>query len=161
MRRKVAFNAVLLSEAVRLLPVDAAVLVLRVVSHALRGLTTITAFSPSSDVCSDGSSSDAQSQQAITWAEAIVDAHFAALAVNAGSGSDHNSSIKSGSGGATQNRVRRALFYGLQAVTAAEQSTEETQALIGAWTHTYRVIHSGSQQITPPLGLHQIEHLTM
>lgn len=161
LRRASAFSAILLGEAVRLLPLPCAVLLLQVVTHFLRGLCSTTAIAAEDE----GSSSvsvqvpvlavgkvhlhayvtDEEIKRAATWAEALLDGHFSALALHA----------------VGHAATRRALTYAMGTISGAEEGSELVQSTLGLWTHITRVIHNGGQQVKPITSLYQVEQLDL
>jgi hypothetical protein len=140
LRRSSAFSALLLGEAVRLLPLSAAVLLLRVVTFFMRALSGADA---SKDVAA--ATSDEQMKRAATWAEAVLDGHFSALAMHA----------------VAHPATRLALTCAMEAISGAEEAAEQVQSTLGLWTHISRVIHNGGQQVKPITSLYQVEHLDL
>jgi hypothetical protein len=152
LRRSSAFSSVLLGEAVRLLPLSGAVLVLRVVTLLMRGLCHSSSSFPSATTPAGASQSmstnlpDEQIKRAITWIEAVLDGHFSAMALHA---------VSSAS-------TRRALMLAMETVNGVEDATEGVQAALGLWTHIDRVVHHGGQQVNRALTtLYQVESLAL
>jgi hypothetical protein len=139
LRRSSAFSALLLGEAVRLLPLSAAVLLLRVVTYFMRALSGADAKDAAA------ATSDEQMKRAATWAEALLDGHFSALALHA----------------VSHPATRRALTCAMEAISGAEEASEQVQSALGLWTHISRVIHNGGQQVKPITSLYQVEHLDL
>lgn len=142
-RRSSAFSTTLLGEAVRVLPLSAAVLLLRVVTQFLRSLTDAVA-DPASEYLSE-TVTDEQMHRAATWAEAILDGHFSALALHA----------------VSHPATRRALTCALDTVRSADEAAEQVQVALGLWTHVHRVLRKGGQQVKPITSLYQVEHLDL
>lgn len=154
LRRASAFSAILLGEAVRVLPLPCAVLLLQVVTHFVRGLCG--GASDNEDVSSTpvldtrkihlhAYVTDEEVKRAATWAEALLDGHFSALALHA-----------VGHAG-----TRRALTYAMGTISGAEDGSELVQSTLGLWTHITRVIHNGGQQVKPITSLYQVEQLDL
>jgi hypothetical protein len=139
LRRTSAFSALLLGEAVRLLPLSAAVLLLRVVTYFMRALNGTEALDTAA------ATSDEQMKRAATWAEALLDGHFSALAMHA----------------VAHPATRRALTCAMEAISGAEEAAEQVQSTLGLWTHISRVVHNGGQQVKPITSLYQVEHLDL
>lgn len=144
-QRRAAFSAVLLSEAVRALSPSTCAVLLRVFALALRGLSARTndtaAGSHSQDL---GRFGDDQIRRAVTWMEALLDAHFSATALQA----------------AVHAPTRRALTVAMQVVSGAEVAAEQVEGAMGLWTHITRVAHHGSEQTKPIPGLYKVEQLS-
>ena len=157
LRRASAFSAILLGEAVRVLPLPCAVLLLQVVTHFMRGLcaaasdndeSLLAAHVPvldSSKVHLHAYVTDEEIKRAATWAEALLDGHFSALALHA----------------VSHAATRRALTYAMSTISGAEDSSELVQSTLGLWTHITRVIHNGGQQVKPITSLYQVEQLDL
>lgn len=153
LRRASAFSAILLGEAVRALPLPCAVLLLQVVTHFVRGLcggadsdeVTTTPVVDTRKVHLHAYVTDEEIKRAATWAEALLDGHFSALALHA-----------VGHAG-----TRRALTYAMGTISGAEDGSELVQSTLGLWTHITRVIHNGGQQVKPITSLYQVEQLDL
>ena len=146
MRRSSAFSAILLSESVRVLSLPTAVLLLRVITHFMRGLTVnSTVYGDSVVTHLSAAVTDEQLKRAITWTEALLDGHFSALALHA----------------VSHAATRRALTGVMSTISGAEDAAENVQAALGLWTHVGRVIHNGGQQVKPITSLYQVEHLDL
>lgn len=154
LRRASAFSAILLGEAVRALPLPCAVLLLQVVTHFVRGLcsgasdsedATTTPVLDTRKVHLHAYVTDEEIKRAATWAEALLDGHFSALALHA-----------VGHAG-----TRRALTYAMGTINGAEDGSELVQSTLGLWTHITRVIHNGGQQVKPITSLYQVEQLDL
>lgn len=168
--RPAAFSSILLSEAVQQLPLTAAVLLLRVSIHMMRGLcenSYITNNNNDHHYHNNGIErkeatmmmnnnnfcrvhlhpylSDDHIKRSVTWIEALLDGHFSALAFHA----------------VTDAATRRALTVAMQTIHGAESAAEQIQATLGVWTHIYRVLHNGGQQVRPITSLYQVEHLSV
>jgi len=153
LRRASAFSAILLGEAVRVLPLPCAVLLLQVVTHFVRGLcggpdsdeVSVTPVVDTGKVHLHAYVTDEEIKRAATWAEALLDGHFSALALHA-----------VGHAG-----TRRALTYAMGTISGAEDGSELVQSTLGLWTHITRVIHNGGQQVKPITSLYQVEQLDL
>ena len=75
--------------------------------------------------------------------EAILDAHFSVLALNA---SRHEA-------------TRWALHGALEVVATADLCCQEVEAVLGHWTHISHVIGAGGTHVPPSTDLYQIEQL--
>jgi hypothetical protein len=142
-RRTSAFSTTLLSEAVRVLSLSTAVVLLRVVVHFMRGLTEAEPASATDTL--SATVTDEQMKRSATWAEALLDGHFSALALHA----------------VSHAATRRALMSALDTVRGAEEAAEQVQTALGLWTHVNRVIRKGGQQVKPITSLYQVEHLDL
>lgn len=156
LRRASAFSAILLGEAVRVLPLPCAVLLLQVVTHFLRGLCAANDSEDGAQVATvpvldsrkvhlHAYVTDEEIKRAATWAEALLDGHFSALALHA----------------VSHAATRRALTYAMGTISGAEDSSELVQSTLGLWTHITRVIHNGGQQVKPITSLYQVEQLDL
>lgn len=150
LRRKAAFSCILLSEAVRHLPLSTAILLLRIITHLLRGLCTVNVANNNDRTTISNSylyphTTDLHVKRTITLAEAILDGHFSSLAIHA---ADHIP-------------TRRALINIMTAITGAVEASEKLETLLGVWTHINRVIYEGSQQSKPITSLYQVERITL
>ena len=149
LRRKTAFSCILMSEAVRHLPLSTAILLLRIITHLLHGLCTVNATSNDDRFVNDSylypHITDLHVKRTISLVEAILDGHFSSLAIHA---ADHIP-------------TRRALINIMTAITGAVEASEKLEALLGIWTHINRVIYEGSQQSKPITSLYQVERITL
>jgi hypothetical protein len=84
-----------------------------------------------------------QIKRAITMAEALLDAHFAALSLNA----------------AFHAPTRAALTRAIENIATADEAALELESALGLWTHISRVIESGGEHVTPSTALYQLERL--
>ena len=139
LRRSSAFSAILLGEAVRLLSLPTAVVLLRILSYFLQTLSEHGAQIDNISVA------DEQLKRAATWVEALLDGHFSGLALHA---IGHAS-------------TRRALMQAMNVVTGAAEAAEHVQGALGLWTHISRVVHNGGQQVKPITSLYQVEQLDL
>jgi hypothetical protein len=92
---------------------------------------------------STASFNDEHVRRAITWAEALLDAHFSAMALNA---SYHGPTI-------------HALTCVMETVGTAGDAAQEVEKVLGVWTHIRRVIESGGEHVAPSTSLYQQEQL--
>jgi hypothetical protein len=76
-------------------------------------------------------------------AEALLDAHFAALSLNA----------------AFHAPTRAALTRAIENIATADEAALELESALGLWTHISRVIESGGEHVTPSTALYQLERL--
>jgi hypothetical protein len=143
-QRTAAFSAVLLSEAIRILSPSTCAILLRVFAYTVRGLSSAVDDSDLIKV-QLGRFGDEQLKRAVTWMEALLDAHFSATALQA----------------SVHAPTRRALTCAMKAVSSTEAAAEEVEAAMGLWTHISRVMHHGSEQTRPIPGLYQVERLTV
>lgn len=144
-QRVAAFSAVLLSEAVRALSPSTCTALLRVFAYTLRGLSTRT--NDTTAACNTqnlGRFGDDQIRRAVTWMEALLDAHFSATAMQA----------------AVHAPTRRALTCAMQVVSGADTAADQVESAMGLWTHITRVAHHGSEQTKPIPGLYKLEQLS-
>lgn len=145
LQRTSAFSTILLSEAVRILPLHCAVLLLRLVTHFMRGLCTAAAPHTSNSNATATTATDEHMKRAAVWVEALLDGHFSALALHA----------------VSHAATRRALTYAMTTIRGAEEAAEQVQTTLGLWTHINRIIHNGGQQVKPITSLYQVEHLDL
>eukprot|EP00597_Dinobryon_sp_UTEXLB2267_P006192 CAMPEP_0170067168 /NCGR_PEP_ID=MMETSP0019_2-20121128/6620_1 /TAXON_ID=98059 /ORGANISM="Dinobryon sp., Strain UTEXLB2267" /LENGTH=641 /DNA_ID=CAMNT_0010274497 /DNA_START=501 /DNA_END=2426 /DNA_ORIENTATION=- len=153
--RSCAYSPMLLSEAIRqALSPEMSAALLRVFGLLLQGLCVnpdhngadhSPAPATSSPVWAGWLYSDEHVKRAVAWMEAIIDGHFATIALNV----------------VVDESTRKGLMVALQAVVNADEAAAETEDLLGLWTHVDRVVRLGSQQARPRLGLFQVEKLVL
>lgn len=141
LRRTAAFSRMLLADAFAALSVSSAMLLLRVVVLLLRGLTV-----PCAADVHLGPFNDVHVSRAIDWAEALIDSHFATIALGVG-GADRD----------TCEAVRRAM----ETLRALAEATDKTEEVLGLWTHARRVSAAGQQDSAPPLDIYNVERLVL
>lgn len=150
LQRTSAFSTILLSEAVRILPLHCAVLLLRLVTHFMHGLCAPADQCSVQALAVEGMSTavavtDEHMKRAAVWVEAVLDGHFSALALHA----------------VSHAATRRALTYAMTTIRGAEEAAEQVQTALGLWTHINRIVHNGGQQVKPITSLYQVEHLDL
>jgi DNA-directed RNA polymerase len=167
-QRQAAFSSILLSEAIHLLPLSAAVLLLRMLSHLLNS------FYHSKDINNEGvdnseynydgdynveqksynnnSNSISSSlnhhniSRIITWIEAVIDGHFSSIAL-------HVIDNKA--------QTRHTLIKLMKIINCNEENNLEIQELLGLWIQMNRVIYHHGQQTKPMDTLYQVEKLSL
>lgn len=166
-QRQAAFSSILLSEAIHLLPLSAAVLLLRMLSHLLNS------FCHSKNINNDGVDNgeynydgDYNYEQSnnnnsnyissslnhhhisriITWIEAVIDGHFSSIAL-------HVIDNKA--------QTRHTLIKLMKIINYNEENNLEIQELLGLWIQMNRVIYHHSQQTKPMDTLYQVEKLSL
>jgi hypothetical protein len=140
--RHSAYSPILLGEALAAVSPSTAALLLRIFVHLLRGLCAIVYRKDSAIHL--GMLGDREITRACGWVEALLDAHFSSLALNAIS---HQS-------------TRQALAAALECIASAEQIMEQVEGTIGLWGHISRASKQGTTSIGPPSGLYRLESVT-
>jgi hypothetical protein len=151
--REGAFTSLVLGDAIRAnLSQQATCLLLRVFVHMLTGLCS-PAYEQGQGVgqglgqvhLSRGFR-DIHVRRAITWAEALLDAHFASTALMV-TYSDRD----------TVMAMKRAL----ETVRGVHAASKPLEGLIGNWTHVVRTIAAGADKAkAAPVATYQLETLT-
>lgn len=169
-QRQSAFSSILLSEAIHLLPLSAAVLLLRMLSHLLNS------YCYSKNIHDDGDNNNVEYNydgdynvehksnnnnksnyissslnyhhisRIITWIEAIIDGHFSSIAI-------HVIDNKA--------QTRHTLIKLMKIINYNEENNLEIQKLLGLWIQMNRVIYHHSQQTKPMETLYQVEKLSL
>lgn len=171
-QRQSAFSSILLSEAIHLLPLSAAVLLLRMLSHLLNSYCySKNIHNNDGDNNNDGdynydgdynveqkSNNNNKSNyissslnyhhisRIITWIEAIIDGHFSSIAI-------HVIDNKA--------QTRHTLIKLMKIINYNEENNLEIQKLLGLWIQMNRVIYHHSQQTKPMETLYQVEKLSL
>lgn len=88
---------------------------------------------------------DEQARRAIMWAEAILDAHFTATALNAMS----------------HPPTQRALACAMEVAAPAEDASEAVGKTLGVLSHILRMNRTGANSVPsgPPGSIYSIDHL--
>ncbi len=146
LQRTGAFAALALAEAVRaLVPATAAALILRTMVMFLQGLCADIDGTIALTDAGVVARTDEQVKRAATWAEALLDAHFSAMALNAN----------------RHEPTRFALRRALETVGSADVCCQEVESVLGLWTHISRVIEAGGVHVPPSTALYSVEQLRL
>jgi DNA-directed RNA polymerase len=167
-QRQAAFSSILLSEAIHLLPLSAAVLLLRMLSHLLNS------FCHSKNINNEGidngeynydgdynveqksnnnnsnyissSLNHHHISRIITWIEAVIDGHFSSIAL-------HVIDNKA--------QTRHTLIKLMKIINYNEENSLEIQDLLGLWIQMNRVIYHHGQQTKQIDTLYEVEKLSL
>lgn len=166
LNRRDVFSHILLAESIRSdLSVGSSSIILRTVARILRGLSP-DGFN---DIpCGVDLFGEEQVRRAVTWAEAIVDAHFSSFALQlsvAMSRETYAQTDQDISGGL----VQRAILKAAETVSTLESSKDEVEALVGSWEQILAMNHFKHLKdkrgkllnTSPPVGIYQLETLPL
>jgi hypothetical protein len=146
--RKGGYSSVVLSDAVSKISAQVATVLLRVFSHFVKGLCVSLPNNYESSTGLPfvlGDIRDEQVRRAVSWTEAILDAHFSSIAMNA----------------MLHVPSRKALHDTMQAVNNADDAAQLVESVLGIVTHMQRVIKAGGEVVNTTTALYQVELLKL
>jgi hypothetical protein len=166
LNRRDVFSHILLAESIRSdLSVGSASIILRTVARILRGL------SPDGFIeipCGVDFFGEEQVRRAVTWAEAIVDAHFSSFALHLSVAMSRETYAQTGQI-KPEGLVQRAILKAAETVSTLESSKDEVELLVGSWEQILAMnyfTHLKDKRgklvnTTPPVGIYQLETLPL
>lgn len=145
--RVATFASPLISEAVQPLDVKTSCLLLRILAFSLNELCALKAMHDPSATTKHVFSQfgDHEIKVMVSWMEAILDAHFTEISLQASS----------------QESIRRALFNAIQAIKSVQESFEFVEEALSLCTQIERIASKKSDVSKPVLGLYQVETLRL
>jgi hypothetical protein len=168
LRRRDTYSQVLLAESIRSgLSGGTAALVLRVISSMLKKIS-----SGQFDFASTTRAEllrDEQIRRAVTWAEAILDAHFSSFSLQLSVAMARDAEETVATNGSYDNHFQRAVLNAAEVLASLETSKDEIEEVIGTWEQVLamnyvkhlkdkrgRLVSTG-----PPVGVYQLEDLPL
>ncbi len=141
--RSSSFSQALLSEAMQIIDVESACILLRSIAALVSNVSDIR------NLCCDeyGSvrTNDIDMERAVAFVEAVIDAHFLELSIRA----------------PIDENIRRALFDIIKIVKKAESVTFNLEETFAVWTQIERVSSKHGVHVKHSAGTYQVEKLVL